>query len=90
MQALRPTASGLRRSFTTLGPVPGQLSTVTQLVVPCEPALAKFFQNTISLGKFQSNLSVILRGETVSGLNSNGGTVNDQTAAPSCAPGGPR
>jgi ABC-type transporter Mla subunit MlaD len=89
MQALRPTASGLRDSFTSLKPVPGQLNNLTTLVVPCEPALAKFFQNTISLGKFQSNLSVILRGETVAGLSSGGGTVNDQTAAPSCAPGGP-
>jgi ABC-type transporter Mla subunit MlaD len=89
MQALRPTASGLRDSFTSLKPVPAQLNNLTTLVVPCEPALAKFFQNTISLGKFQSNLSVILRGETVAGLSSGGGTVNDQTAAPSCAPGGP-
>ena len=69
--------------------MPAQLDTITRLVVPCEPALAKFFQNTISLGKFQSDLSVILRGETVAGLNSGGGVVNDQTAAPSCAPGGP-
>jgi ABC-type transporter Mla subunit MlaD len=89
MQALRPTASGLRGSFTALKPVPSQLDYLTRLVVPCEPALAKFFQNTISLGKFQSDLSVILRGETVAGLNSNGGLINDQTAAQSCAPGGP-
>ena len=89
MTALRPTAAGLNHSFTALARVPSQLNYVTQLVVPCEPALAKFFQNTLSLGKFSSNYSVILRGETVTGLNSGGGVVNDLTAAPSCAPGGP-
>ena len=62
---------------------------MTGLVVPCEPALAKFFENTDSLGKFSSAYSVILRGETVAGLNSGGGLVNDQSVATSCAPGGP-
>ena len=71
--ALRPTASGLRSSLRALTPVPPQLNYITSLVVPCEPALAKFFQNTISLGKFQSDYSVILRGETVVGLSSGGG-----------------
>jgi ABC-type transporter Mla subunit MlaD len=91
MAALRPTAGGLRTSFAALRPVPAQLNYITGLVPPCEPALAKFFQNTISLGKFQSNLSVILRGETVVGASSGGGVVKDptQTAAQSCAPGGP-
>lgn len=89
MQVLRPTAAGLNRSFAALRNVPGQLNTITQQVVPCEPALADFFQNTDSLGKFQSDYSVILRGETVVGTNSGGGVVNDLTAAPSCAPGGP-
>jgi ABC-type transporter Mla subunit MlaD len=89
VRSLRPTAAGLNHSFASLAQVPRQLNYVTQLVVPCEPALGKFFQNTLSLGKFQSNLSVILRGETVAGLNSYAGTVHDETAAPSCAPGGP-
>jgi ABC-type transporter Mla subunit MlaD len=89
MGVLRPTAAGLNHSFTALRQVPTQLNYITQLVVPCEPALAKFFQNTLSLGKFSSDYSVILRGETVVGLNSGGGAVRDQTAAPSCAPGGP-
>jgi ABC-type transporter Mla subunit MlaD len=88
MQALRPTAADLRSSFDALAPVPAQLGTITQLIEPCEAALAEFFQNTISLGKFSDDLSVILRGETVAGLNSTG-AINDQTAAQSCAPGGP-
>lgn len=89
MQRLQPAARGLRSSFSALTPVPAQLDHITQMVVPCEPALAKFFQNTISLGKFQTDLSVVLRGETVVGANSYAGALNDQTAAPSCAPGGP-
>ena len=89
MRALRPTAAGLSSTFNALRNVPSQLNTVTQLVVPCEPALAKFFQNTLSLGKFSSGYSVILRGEAVAGLNSGGGVIADETAAPSCAPGGP-
>jgi ABC-type transporter Mla subunit MlaD len=89
MAALQPTASGLHGTFAALQPLPRQLSTVTGQVIPCETALAKFFQNTISLGKFQSNLSVVLRGETVVGTNSAGGAVNDLVAPKSCAPGGP-
>jgi len=89
MKALRPTAAGLNHSFNALRKVPGQLNTITQQIVPCEPALAAFFQNTDSLGKFQSSYSVILRGETVLGLNSGGGLVADEVAPQSCAPGGP-
>jgi ABC-type transporter Mla subunit MlaD len=92
MGQLRPTARGLRSAFADLRPVPARLNRVTAMVVPCERALGKFFSNTNSLGKFADSRSVILRGETVVGANSAGGVVNDpnQTAAKSCAPGGPR
>ncbi len=92
LAALRPTARGLRTSFDALTPVPKRLDTVTRLVQPCERPIAKFFQNTISLGKFSDDNTVILRGQTVVGTASAGGGVNDpnQTATPSCAPGGPR
>ncbi len=89
MHSLAPSASGLNRSFTALKQVPDQLNTVTKLVVPCEPALADFFQNTLSLGKYSSDLSIIIRGETVVGANSASGLVNDLVAPQSCAPGGP-
>jgi ABC-type transporter Mla subunit MlaD len=89
--ALRPTAQDLRTAFDDLGPVPGRLDRVTALIEPCERALSKFFHNTNSLGKFEDENSVILRGQAVVGFNSAGGVANDpnQTAAPSCAPGGP-
>jgi phospholipid/cholesterol/gamma-HCH transport system substrate-binding protein len=88
---LRPTAGGLNESFSELLPVPGRLDRFTALTPPCFPALAKFFHNTNSLGKFADRNSVILRGQAVLGLNSLGGQVDDpnQNAAPSCVPGGP-
>ncbi|MBA2349324.1 MAG: MCE family protein [Solirubrobacterales bacterium] len=90
LDALRPTARGLRSSFQALTPVPARLDRITRLIGPCERALDKFFANTISLGKFADANSVILRGQTVVGASSAGGLVNDdnQTAAPSCTPGG--
>jgi virulence factor Mce-like protein len=88
MHQLSPTAASLRQSFTALSPVPGELNTITQLVVPCEPALADFFQNTLSVGAYSTSLSTIIRGETVVGASSAGGTVQDQVAPKSCAPGG--
>ena len=91
VRQLRPTARSLEEAFGDLRPVPARLDRVTQLVGPCERALAKFFHNTNSLGKFEDDNSVILRGQSVFGANSAGGQVDDpnQTAAPSCAPGGP-
>jgi len=88
---LRPTSRRLRDAFGDLRPVPPRLDRVTRLIEPCEPALAKFFHNTNSLGKFEDENSVILRGQAVLGSNTFGGAVNDpnQTAAPSCVPGGP-
>jgi hypothetical protein len=61
------------------------------MIPPCETALAKFFHNTNSLGKFEDENSVILRGQAVVGFNTLGGQVDDpnQTAVKSCAPGGP-
>ena len=91
LEELQPTASALRGSFADLEPVPGRLDRFTRLIPPCKRALAKFFHNTNSLGKFADRNSVILRGQTVVGTNTAGGQVQDpnQTAAPSCAPGGP-
>ncbi|HEX6391699.1 MAG TPA: MlaD family protein [Solirubrobacteraceae bacterium] len=91
VNALRPTAASLNDSFTRLRPVPPRLDTFTGLVPPCFKALGKFFHNTNSLGKFADRNSVILRGQAVLGVNSLGGVANDpnQTAARSCAPGGP-
>lgn len=91
LQQLRPTARQLRGAFSDLEPVPARLDRFTRMIPPCKRALAKFFHNTNSLGKFADRNSVILRGQTVVGTNSAGGKVQDpnQTVATSCVPGGP-
>jgi phospholipid/cholesterol/gamma-HCH transport system substrate-binding protein len=80
--ALRPTAAGLSRDFTLLRPQAPQFDRSTQKVVPCELAFQKFFTNTISLSKFYDTGGVIVRGQTVSGLDPN------QRRLRSCAPAG--
>lgn len=95
LSALRPTARSLRSAFTSLTPVPARLDRVTRLIEPCERAIAKFFQNTISLGKYADQNSVILRGQSIAGQNSISGNDADAGdpnlyAPESCAPGGPR
>jgi ABC-type transporter Mla subunit MlaD len=82
--ALRPTAAGLQRDFSLLAPQAPRLDRVTAEVVPCELAVQKFFANTLSLMKFYDAHGLVARGQTINGLDPN------QSAAASCAPGGPR
>jgi ABC-type transporter Mla subunit MlaD len=84
LTALGPTATGLRRDFSLLAPQAPRLDRITAQVVPCELAVQKFFSNTLSLMKFYDARGLVARGQTVDGLDPN------QSAAPSCAPGGPR
>ena len=60
--------------------------------MPCELAVAKFFQNTISVYKFSGTRTAFPRGQTVGGISTAGGLVNDpgHQPAPSCAKGGPQ
>jgi virulence factor Mce-like protein len=85
--ALRPTAAGLNSSFTALQNLPAQANTITGLVVPCEPALERFFSNTMSVGKYYDKYGVIIRGLVVAGLQDLNGGGSSQTVASSCAPG---
>jgi phospholipid/cholesterol/gamma-HCH transport system substrate-binding protein len=86
--ALVPTAAGLRQSFDRLRPVPPRLDTITARIGPCERPLAKFFHNTISLTKFSDNRATLVRGQTI--FAGGGSDKANQTATPSCTPGGPR
>ena len=90
-RALRPTARDLSTSFVTLRPTPARLDDVTKQFAGCLDELQQFFHHTISLGKLADRRSVVLRGQAVVGANSAAGAINDpnQTAAPSCVPGGP-
>jgi len=69
--ALAPTAAGLRRDFSLLSPVAPQLDRVTSAIVPCELAFDKFFNNTLSLSKFSDSGGVVVRGQTVDGIDPN-------------------
>jgi virulence factor Mce-like protein len=84
VSALAPTASGLERAFTRLGPTAPRLDRITAAVVPCELAVQKFFHNTLSLMKFYDARGLVARGQTVDGASPN------QRADTSCAAGGPQ
>lgn len=87
VRELEPTAAHLSTAFTRLRPIAPRLDRITRLIPACEPALAKFFHNTISLGKFyDTNDAVIIRGQTVAA----GGEQQqpNQRRADSCAPHG--
>jgi virulence factor Mce-like protein len=91
MRSLRPTTTQLDHAFAQLSPQAPRLDRVTAKIVPCEDALAKFFQNTVSLTKFYDFHGDIVRGQVVSGTNSVAGLMQDPnaSAAKSCAAGGP-
>jgi ABC-type transporter Mla subunit MlaD len=84
MNNLRPTAAGLDQAFTSLSPQAPRLDRITSKVVPCELAVQKFFANTLSLMKFYDARGIVARGQTINGMDTN------QSAAKSCAPGGPQ
>lgn len=83
VRSLKPTSRGLQTSFTRLRPVTPDVDRITALIVPCEVALSKFFNNTISLGKFSDGRGSIFRGQTIDG------NAKNQRALQSCAPGTP-
>ena len=75
-----------------LRPAAPRLDRITAEVVPCELAVQKFFQWTLSILKFYDVRGAMPRGLDVAGTKSAGGRVQDPAivAAPSCAKGGPR
>ena len=81
--ALAPTAAGLHRDFSLLTPTAPQLDRVTAAVMPCELGVDKFFNNTLSLSKFADTGGVVVRGQTVDGIDPN------QRPDQSCAAGAP-
>ena len=91
VRELRPTAADLDAAFAALRPQVPRLDRITAAIVPCELAVQKFFQNTISVFKFSSARAPFPRGHTIAGISTAGGLVNDpdQRAFKSCAPGAP-
>jgi virulence factor Mce-like protein len=78
-RALVPTAASLRAAFSALEPIAPRLDRVTAAIVPCEPAVQKFFQWTPSVFKFSDAHGAYPRGESV------GAADQQLTRAPSCA-----
>ncbi|MEA2169845.1 MAG: phospholipid/cholesterol/gamma-HCH transport system substrate-binding protein [Solirubrobacteraceae bacterium] len=92
VRALPPLASNLNASFATLRPQAPRLNRVTAAVVPCELAVSKFFQWTISVAKYYGVRGAVLRGDPVVGGTTAAGGAQDlgTTSKPDCAAGGPR
>lgn len=91
-QALPRLTSDLAAGVSTLRPQAPRLNRVTAAVVPCKLAVSKFFQWTISVGKFYGVRGAVLRGDPIIGTNTAAGVVKDSglTSTPDCAAGGPR
>jgi ABC-type transporter Mla subunit MlaD len=89
-RALPVLATDLRAGITSLRPQAPRLDRATAAVVPCELAVDKFFNWTLSVGKFADVRGAALRGEPVVGTNTALGVVPDLklTDKPSCAAAG--
>jgi virulence factor Mce-like protein len=95
----RPLATGLGRSFARMRPQSPQLDRVTAAIHPCETAIQKFFQWTLSVSKMSGLHGAMGRGVSLFGPQSVAGlvspTVNANqgllSVAPTCSgvPPGP-
>jgi ABC-type transporter Mla subunit MlaD len=91
VQTARPVATNLSASFAALRPQAPRLNRITAAVVPCELAVGKFFQWTLSVLKFADIHGVFPRGQDVGGVHTTGEAGDlGLTAGKSCAGGGPR
>lgn len=89
--ALPPLTSGLGASFSNLRPQAPRLDSITAQVLPCRLAVQKFFQWTMSVGKYYDSNSGTLRGQALASTTGAGGVPDlGLTSDPDCAQGGPR
>ena len=84
LDAATPTANGLAGAFASLTPQAPRLDHVTAAIVPCELAVDKFFNWTLSTTKFSDFNGIIPR--SIGVLT----PAQLMSAFPSCAGGGPR
>ena len=91
-RSLPPLTSDLEAGVSTLRPQAPRLDRVSAALVPCELAIAKFFQWTMSVGKFYGVRGAVLRGDPIFQTATAAGVVPDPglTSKPDCAAGGPR
>jgi hypothetical protein len=91
VRATQPLAADLRSAFADLRPTAPRLDDMTAQIVPCELAVQKFFQWTLSVAKFYDVRGAFPRGEDVAGVNSTGSIPDPELRpSPSCAKGGLR
>jgi virulence factor Mce-like protein len=74
---LRPTATALRSAMESLDAQTADFGTITELMVPCRRAMEAFFNNTMSIAKFDDQGGTVPRAEA---------TVSTDTLTP-LAPG---
>jgi hypothetical protein len=90
-RATQPLAADLRSAFADLRPTAPRLDDMTAQIVPCELAVQKFFQWTLSVAKYYDVRGAFPRGEDVAGVNSTGSIPDPELRpSPSCAKGGLR
>jgi phospholipid/cholesterol/gamma-HCH transport system substrate-binding protein len=92
VRASGPLAHDLGQAFSHLRPAAPRLDRITAQIVPCELAVQKFFQWSLSVTKFYDVHGAFPRGQDIAGANTAGGQVRDPElrAYPGCAKGGPR
>jgi virulence factor Mce-like protein len=91
-RALPSLSSNLQAGVSSLRPQAPRLNRVTAAVVPCELAVQKFFQWTMSVGKFYGVRGAVLRGDPIAQGTTAAGAIRDSGLAttPDCAAGAPR
>jgi virulence factor Mce-like protein len=95
LRSATPLAGDLDRSFTQLTPQAPQLDRVTSTLVPCELAVQKFFQWTLSVSKLSGLQGDMQRGVGLLSTNTATGLIPGSTEpgtplqiAPTCTEGG--
>lgn len=72
-----PLATQLASAFRTLQPQTSRLDRVTAAIQPCEAAVGKFFQWSLSVTKFADIHGVFPRGQDVAGVQTAAGNAAD-------------
>ena len=91
VRATQPLAAELRSAFADLRSASPRLDDITAQIVPCELAVQKFFQWTLSVAKFYDVRGAFPRGQDVAGVHSTGAAPDPELRpSPSCARGGVR
>jgi virulence factor Mce-like protein len=75
MAELNPTSVRLNRGLVQLQPIAPQVDSISRKLVPCQFAVGKFFQWTMSVYKLQDAWGAFPRGEATVDLDSAGGLV---------------